>query len=184
MIVAGLAAGHGPASAQPRPERRPPASPTPAPAPAAPAPAPPGPQVAGASASGWTTSCSSLSRQGSQDCTISQSVQLARTGQVVARVSVRVPGDTRAAALLIELPLGLYLPAGVRVQIDEGKPADLPFQTCQAQGCMVLAPIEAEMLAALKAGQQMSLAAQLAGREPLSLSLPLEGFAPSFDRVQ
>lgn len=185
--------------AQSRQEQRPAATPTPAvPSPVAPpaattlpsAPAaqagstPAGPQVAGASASGWATSCASLSRQGSQDCTISQSVQLARTGQVVARVSVRVPGDTRQAAVLIELPLGLHLPAGVRLQVDDGRPSELPFQTCQAQGCLAGAPLDGDVLGALKTGKQLTLATQFSTREPLTLSLPLDGFASSFERVQ
>lgn len=111
-------------------------------------------------------------------------MQLSRTGQVVARVSVRVPGDTRGATLLIELPLGLYLPAEVRLQIDDGRPSELPFQTCQTQGSLASAPVDADMLGALRTGKQFTLATQTSNREPLTFSIPLAEFGTNFERVQ
>ena len=56
-----------------------------------------------------------------------QTAVLTKTGQLIVLVNIRVPGDTRAPVAVIQLPLGLNLPAGAKLQVDDGKtigPAD------------------------------------------------------------
>jgi invasion protein IalB len=57
--------------------------------------------------------------------------------------------------MLVQLPLGLFLPVGAKLQVDEGKPLDLQVQTCEAQGCFAGSAMDAELLAAIKAGKQL-----------------------------
>jgi invasion protein IalB len=163
---------------------------TPKPEPSAPAaqvePAPTAGNVAGTqtTASGWSTRCTSVSRQGSQECAIEQSVLLTRTGQTMVRVSIRVPGDTRTPSMLVQLPLGLFLPVGAKFQVDEGKPLDVQVQTCEAQGCLAGSAVDAELLAAIKAGKQLTIGVQTLNKEKLSFAMPLEGFTAAYERVQ
>ena len=61
---------------------------------------------------------------------------LTKTGQlIVARQHPRIAPETRAPVALVQLPLGLNLPAGAKVQVDDGKAADLQIQTCEQRGC-------------------------------------------------
>ena len=53
---------------------------------------------------------------------------LTKTGQLIVLAAVRVPGDTRTPTAVLQLPLGLNLPAGAKVQIDDGKAVDMPVQ--------------------------------------------------------
>ena len=50
-------------------------------------------------------------------------------------INIRVPADTRAPVALVQLPLGLNLPAGAKLQVDDGKTSDLQIQTCEERGC-------------------------------------------------
>ena len=50
-------------------------------------------------------------------------------------VNIRVPSDTHAPILLVQLPLGLNLPVGAKLQVDDGKVTDLQIQTCENRGC-------------------------------------------------
>ena len=57
-----------------------------------------------------------------------QSALLSKTGQLIALVNIRVPADTHTPVVLIQLPLGLNLPVGAKLQVDDGKTADLRFR--------------------------------------------------------
>jgi invasion protein IalB len=86
--------------------------------------------------------------------------------------------------MLVQLPLGLFLPVGAKLQVDEGKPLDLQVQTCEAQGCFAGSAMDAELLAAIKAGKQLTIEVQTLNREKLSFAIPLEGFTAAYERVR
>ena len=60
-----------------------------------------------------------------------QTAVLTKTGQLIVLINIRVPSDTRAPVAVIQLPLGLNLPAGAKLQVDDGKVTDLQIQTCE-----------------------------------------------------
>ena len=68
-----------------------------------------------------------------------QTAVLTKTGQLIVLINIRVPSDTRAPVAVIQLPLGLNLPAGAKLQVDDGKVTDLQIQTCEARGCYAMA---------------------------------------------
>ena len=60
---------------------------------------------------------------------------LTKTGQSIVLINIRIAPDTRQPVALLQLPLGLNLPAGAKLQVDEGKMVDLQIQTCENRGC-------------------------------------------------
>lgn len=148
---------------------------TPAPSPStAPAPAQPA----------WAMRCSSPSRDAPLECAIEQNAFLAKTGQLVVLVNIRVPGDTRAPIALVQLPLGLNLQAGAKFQIDDGKGVDLPIQTCENKGCYASVPISSETLNALRSGKQLKIIFQDLAKESLTVTVPLNDFAAAYDKIK
>ena len=109
---------------------------------------------------------------------------LSKTGQLVVLVNIRVPGDTHAPILLVQLPLGLNLPGGVKLQIDEGKATDLPVQTCENRGCYATIPLPADLVAAMRTGQQMKLSFQTMNKDPVVIPMPLGDFAAAYDKIK
>ena len=159
--------GQGPAQTQP----------TPAPSPssaAAPAPAQPT----------WAARCSSPSRDAPLECAMEQNAVLTKTGQLVVLVNIRVPGDTRAPIALVQLPLGLNLQAGAKFQVDDGKSADLPIQTCENRGCYASVPVSPETLNALRAGKQLKISFQDFGKETITIPLSLNDFSATYDKIK
>ena len=152
-------------------------SPTPSPqADAAPAntPAPPG----------WVARCSSASRDAPLECAVEQTAVLTKTGQLIVLLNIRVASDTRAPIATIPLPLGLNLPAGANLQVDDGKVSDLQIQTCEQRGCYANSPIAAEMLAAMKSGKQLKVSFQNLGKETITIPMPLADFAAAYDKIK
>jgi invasion protein IalB len=162
-------------SAQTTPNN-PPAPPAAAPADAAAAPAPPAP--------GWIARCGSASRDAPLECAIEQNAVLPKTGQLVIAVNIRVPADTHTPSALIQLPLGLNLPGGAKLQIDDGKAVDLQIQTCEARGCYAGTAIAPDLLAAMKAGKQLKISFQNLAKETLTVPLPLADFAAAYDKIK
>jgi invasion protein IalB len=155
-----------------------------APAHAAPSPTPSPQAEAGPAAPGWVARCTSLSRDAPLECAIEQTAVLTKTGQLIVLINIRVASDTRTPIAVIQLPLGLNLPAGARLQVDDGKTADLQIQTCEQRGCYANAPIAADMLTAMKSGKQLKVSFQNLAKEVISIPMPLADFAAAYDKIK
>jgi invasion protein IalB len=162
-----------------------PASPA-APAAASPA-APPQAEAAPANTQpppGWAARCSSASRDAPLECAMEQTAVLSKTGQLIVLVNIRVASDTHTPVALVQLPLGLNLPAGAKFQVDDGKPIDLQIQTCENRGCYASSPIAPDVLTALKSGKQLKVSFQNLGKETISIPMPLTDFAAAYDKIK
>lgn len=153
---------------------------------AAPSPTAAAGEGAGASAPppGWIARCSSVSRSSSLECAIEQSAVLTKTGQLIVLINIRVPADTRAPVALVQLPLGLNLPAGAKFQVDDSKAAELQIQTCEARGCYANMPISPEMLGTLKNGKQLKVSFQNLAKETITIPMPLGDFAAAYEKIK
>lgn len=133
---------------------------------------------------GWVARCGSASRDAPLECAMEQNAVIAKTGQVVVVVNIRIAADTRTPVALIQLPLGLNLPAGARLQVDEGKTVDLQIQTCEQRGCYANTPIAPDLLAALRSGKQIKVTFQNLAKESLTIPMPLTDFAAAYDKIK
>jgi invasion protein IalB len=133
---------------------------------------------------GWVARCTSASREAPLECAIEQTAVLTKTGQLIMLVNIRVPSDTHTPVMLVQLPLGLNLPVGAKLQVDDGKVTDLQIQTCEARGCYASTPIAPDLLAAMKSGKQMKLSFQNMAKETITIPMSLADFAPAYDKIK
>jgi invasion protein IalB len=158
-----------PAQATPSPTSAPPAEATPANTPAQP---------------GWIARCTSASRDAPLECAVEQTAVLTKTGQLIVLLNIRVASDTRTPIAVVQLPLGLNLPAGAKLQVDDGKTSDLQIQTCEQRGCYANTPIAEDMLAAMKSGKQLKVLFQNLAKETITIPMPLADFAAAYDKIK
>src|SRR5258707_3329452 len=133
---------------------------------------------------GWVARCGSASRDAPLECAIEQNAVLPRTGQLVIAGNIRVPADTHTPSALVQLPLGLNLPGGAKLQVDDGMAADMQIQTCEARGCYAGTTIAPDLLAAMKSGKQVKISFQNLNKETLTVPLPLADFAAAYDKIK
>jgi invasion protein IalB len=169
-----------PGFAQQAPKKTP-AHPAPAAQPA-PSPSPPAAEATANTQSqpgqpGWASRCTSPSRDAPLECAIEQTAVLSKTGQLIVLVNIRVPTDTHTPVALVQLPLGLNLPVGARLQVDDGKAVDLQIQTCENRGCYASTPIAPELLDALKSGKQLKVSFQNLAKETMTIPMALVDFS-------
>jgi invasion protein IalB len=134
--------------------------------------------------SGWAVRCSSASREAPLECAMEQTAVLSKTGQLIVLVNIRVPSDTRVPVAMVQLPLGLNLPGGAKLQVDDGKTADLQIQTCENRGCYAGTAIAPDVLAALKSGKELKLSFQNLAKETITIPMPLTDFAAAYDKIK
>jgi invasion protein IalB len=179
LAFGSIAASHAQQGPKPKsapqavPTTTPPATPDAAPAAASPSPAP-----------GWAVRCTSASREAPLECAMEETAVLSKTGQLIVLVNIRVPSDTHAPLAMVQLPLGLNLPGGAKLQIDDGKTADLQIQTCENRGCYAGAAIAPDVLAALKSGKELKLSFQNLAKETITVPMPLTDFAAAYDKIK
>ena len=156
------------------------------PAPAAqPSPAPTQAQTDGAPGQpGWIVRCTSASREAPLECAMEQNAVLTKTGQTVVLINIRIAPDTRTPIALLQLPLGLNLPIGAKLQVDEGKMFDLQIQTCENRGCYASTPVAPDLLTALRSGKQLRVSFQNMAKETIAIPMPLNDFAAAYDKIK
>jgi invasion protein IalB len=133
---------------------------------------------------GWAARCTSASRDAPLECAIEQTAVLSKTGQLIVLVNIRVPSDTHVPVALVQLPLGLNLPVGAKLQVDDGKAIDLPIQTCENRGCYASIPVAPDLLAALRSGKQLNVSFQNLAKETMTIPMPLADFAAAYDKIK
>jgi len=157
-------------------QTRPAAKPAPAAAPAA--------APAQLPAGTWSSRCSVERRDAPLDCSVEQSAYVTNTGQLVGSFGVRILPETRQPAMLVMIPLGLYLPFGAHIQVDDRPAQTLPLQTCDNRGCFAGAPVSGDLLAALKSGKRLAVSFQNLARQTMTIQYSLQNFAEAYQKVQ
>lgn len=137
---------------------------------------PPGP--------GWISKCESQFRQGPLECSLEETLFTSSTRQLVASVMVHVHSDADGTIMEIRVPAGIYLPAGLSLQIDSGQPQSVSLRTCDTQGCFAEMPLSSNLLTALKRGKRLSISFQDLAKKDVVLPFPLDNFAEVFRKIQ
>lgn len=130
---------------------------------------------------GWITKCDDQEK--GSVCTVEHTILLAKTRQRLVTVTFKTEPDSSLPALMIQLPLGLFLPDGVEFQVDALDSQHLPIQTCNEKGCYAGSTVSREMLASLMAGEGLTVTFRNLAKEVMTVPVPLAGFGPAYQRV-
>ena len=130
----------------------------------------------------WVVNCSNS--QAGLDCRAVQSVFLKRTRKPFLSLTVRVPPD-RKPIMLIQAPLGIYVPAGVILQFGKGLAKSVPLQSCNLEGCLAEYAIAESEIAAMLKGQDLTISAQTPKKElAFTLKVTTNGFEAAYAKIK
>jgi invasion protein IalB len=176
-----------PAAPAPKAAPRPPAAAAPkgAPQPQKPAEAPQPPtgeaQQPQLIYSPWTKFCLKGQEANAQQvCFTGKDGRIESGMPVIAAVLIEPEGDSKKV-LRVTLPLGMQLPQGTRVIVDQGQPMNAPYIICFTNGCMADYEASAELIGKLKKGQGLVVQGINSQGQPISLVLPLTDFGKAYD---
>jgi invasion protein IalB len=146
-------------------------------------PPPAAPEIPPLVYSNWTKLCSKGAETGGKTmCRIGKDGRLDSGTPMVGAVVMEAEGDARKI-LQIMLPLGILLPRGTRVLVDNDEQGALvlPIIVCAGGGCMAQAEANADMVAKLKKGQNLYVQAYNMQQAVFTLAVPLADFAKAYD---
>lgn len=120
------------------------------------------------------------------------------TGMVLVSAAIREVEGSDKKTLMVMVPLGMALPAGVRAavytqeqwtkaanneKIDEKelKPIKLEYSLCHAAGCTAEAEASADLITQMKSGGGLMILAVNSGAQPIGFPVPLSGFTAAHD---
>lgn len=131
----------------------------------------------------WTLRCATL-QDGKVSCEMIQTVRQRDSGKEMMLMAVGYPPGEKQLLAWIVVPLGVLLPPGLGLKIDEAEPGRLPIQYCEPNGCIApWAPTEQE-LAALKAGNRLTVIVHDRNGKQVGLPVSLKGFTAAVARLQ
>ena len=159
-----------------------PKQPQPAPAAAPTAPTQPAPGEAAPPQPTWMVNCTNV--PGGFDCRASQTLYLKTTGAHLLTLVVRTTPDAKNPVMLIQVPLGIYLPAGVTLQIGKNAGKKLPLHSCNQEGCLTEYPVTDAEIAAMQQGADVAVSVQDLNKAPFTLRVPGLGFAAAYAKMK
>jgi invasion protein IalB len=99
------------------------------------------------------------------------------TGQSAVRVDLIERQGEGAARLQLFLPVGLYLQAGVRLTVDQGKQHRIPYVWCLTNACIAADAADPDLIREMDTGKNLLLEVVDTNVLTVSTTLPLNQFA-------
>ena len=99
------------------------------------------------------------------------------TGQTAVRADlIEREGDSKARMQLF-LPVGMYLQAGVKLTVDQGKTYQVPYVWCITNTCIAGNAADPQLISEMENGEKLVLEVVDSSLQSVSTTLPLNQFA-------
>jgi invasion protein IalB len=120
-------------------------------------------------------------------CVLVQEVAFKKSGKPILQFLIRYLPETKTLIGDIILPLGIYLPSGVTIQIDKGQTFEIPVEICsdgRMRGCRARFSFDDALLATVKSGGKATITFQDARQTPVPVPVSLAGFTAGLKAIQ
>ena len=75
-------------------------------------------------------------------------------------VGINIPPDTKIPIMVLRVPLGVYIPAGVVLQFGNDAAKKLALESCDQNGCAANYPVTPAEIAAMLNGANLTISVQ------------------------
>jgi invasion protein IalB len=86
--------------------------------------------------------------------------------------------------MLIQLPLGIYLPAGASLQFGKDAAKKIVLQSCDQNGCLAEYAITDSEIGAMLKGADLTVTIQNLKQEPITVQVPVTGFPAAYAKIK
>jgi invasion protein IalB len=117
-------------------------------------------------------------------CQIVQTLTEKSADKPVLQVAIGYLPEQDMPVASFVLPLGVFLPAGLQLRVDEGKSGRVPFVSCDPVGCHAGVELDAEFLASMKQGNQLNVTFGTPNRQGVTAPVSLQGFTAALDSLK
>ena len=128
---------------------------------------------------GWYKLCA---KQEDNDLCNVQFQSVANTGQVVTALSLlEIKGKINRKSFQVTVPTGRYIPAGIKVKVDDKKEMTLPYFVCLPDKCIAQVPLDDSITTLFKSGSTLTVTSTNFENKPNPVEVTLAGFTAAYD---
>ncbi len=132
----------------------------------------------------WKLQCKQPEEAYQKFCQLTQNIVLRENKQPLLHVALGYIPEQRQPGIILTLPLGISLPPGIVLQVDDGEPQRMPIEHCVRGGCRVYLTVDQTLLAAFKAGIEAQVTFHDISRQPVGVPVSLRGFTAGFNALE
>jgi invasion protein IalB len=131
----------------------------------------------------WETRCETPPGASYEQCAVVLSVVDQDRPNLTLVVIVLNTADRKARLMRVIVPLGILLPAGVSLRIDDSDAGRLNFLQCLANGCVAQLALDDALIGKLKAGKTMTLGLFQTPEQGVGVPASLVGFKEAYEQL-
>lgn len=132
----------------------------------------------------WQLRCETPAGAKSEQCALVQYVAAEDRPNLTLVVIVLKTADNRGYLLRVVAPLGILLPAGLGLKIDQADIGRAGFVRCLTTGCVAEVVMDETLIRQLRGGQQSTFVVFQTAEEGVGIPLSLKGFDAGFDQLR
>ena len=132
----------------------------------------------------WIYRCEPAQGDVPERCFIVQTIKDTESHRDLAQMARGYVPDQSDPVAIISLPLGIYLPPGIGLKVDEGEPVRVPVEVCDGGGCRTGITLKDPLRSSMKKGVTALILVQDGSRQPAGLPISLKGFTAALNALQ
>ncbi len=131
----------------------------------------------------WKLRCENRPGAQSTQCAISQNVVDEASPDIKLSMIVFRTADGKNTLMRVVAPLGILLPRGLGLKIDDADFGRVGFVRCLPSGCVSEVALKDNLLENLRTGKVASFLVFKAQEQGVGIPITLEGFAEAYDNL-
>jgi invasion protein IalB len=131
----------------------------------------------------WQVRCDTPPGSRSEQCALVQNVAAEDRPNVALTVIALKTADGKARLLRVLAPLGVLLPSGLGLKIDNADVGRAGFVRCLPSGCVAEVVMDDSLLGQLSGGQTATFIIFQTPEEGIGVPVSLNGFKPGFEAL-
>jgi invasion protein IalB len=131
----------------------------------------------------WETRCDKPPGAQGEVCSMMQFVTAEDRDNVGLSVIVLKTADKKAKVMRVLAPLGVLLPSGLGLKIDQAEMGRAGFVRCLPDGCLAEVILDDALIKKLRDGKTATFVIFQTPEEGIGIPISLNGFGPGFDAL-
>ena len=131
----------------------------------------------------WQIRCDTPPGAKSEQCALIQSVTAEDRANVGLTVIVLKTADAKSRLMRVVAPLGVLLPSGLGLKIDQADVGRAGFVRCLPNGCIAEVVMDDALIAKLRTGKTATFIIFQTPEEGIGFPMSLAGFGEGYDKL-
>ena len=131
----------------------------------------------------WQVRCDTPPGAQGEQCALIQSVTAEDRANVGLTVIVLKTADQKSRLMRVVAPVGVLLPSGLGLKIDQTDIGRAGFVRCLPNGCVAEVVMDDNLLKQLRSGQTATFIIFQTPEEGIGFPMSLKGFGEGFDKL-